>query len=124
MLAPDVFTLAEYGDNPDIIHASDRDQLLHVLAFPRGESSGKFYADGTWTSTESDGTWALTLGNTRERTVHLEASTRTLVKPLDVCGVSLDGKVLATDDWSYDPTTGVLDATYTTSTGTLEVTGC
>ena len=34
MLSPDVFTLAEYGDDPEIVHASDRDHLLHVLAFP------------------------------------------------------------------------------------------
>ncbi|MBW1756369.1 MAG: glycoside hydrolase family 31 protein, partial [Deltaproteobacteria bacterium] len=57
MLSPDVFTLAEYGDDPEIIHASDRDHLLHVLAFPRGETAGKFYDDGTWTSVEGDGTW-------------------------------------------------------------------
>jgi hypothetical protein len=31
---------------------------------------------------------------------------------------------LAEDDWSYDEATGVLDATYTTTTGTLTVTGC
>ncbi len=37
MLWPDVFTLAEYGDDPEIVHASDRNDLLHVLAFPRGE---------------------------------------------------------------------------------------
>jgi len=45
MLSPDVFTLAEYGSDPEIIHASDRDHLLHVLAFPRGETAGSFYDD-------------------------------------------------------------------------------
>jgi len=124
MLAPDVFTLAEYGNDPGIIHASDRDNLLHVLAFPRGETAGKFYADGTWTSVEADGAWILTLNNSRERTIHLEASTRTLASPFDVCGLSLDGSPLSNDDWSYDPATGVLDATYTSRTGALEVTGC
>jgi alpha-glucosidase (family GH31 glycosyl hydrolase) len=124
MLSPDVFTLAEYGDDPEIIHASDRDHLLHVLAFPRGETAGKFYDDGTWTSVEGDGTWTLTLENSTERTIHLEATTRTLTQPFDICGVDLDGTPLSEQDWSYDEATGVLDATYKTTSGTLEVTGC
>ncbi len=124
MLSPDVFTLAEYGDNPEIIHASDRDHLLHVLAFPRGETTGMFYDDGTWTSVEADGSWTLTLDNDVERTMHLEATTSTFAQPFDVCGVTLDGTPLAEDDWSYDEATGVLDATYTTTTGTLTATGC
>ncbi len=124
LLSPDVFTLAEYGDDPEIIHASDRDDFLHVLAFPRGETSGAFYDDGSWTSAEGEGAWMLTLVNGRERTIHLEASTRALESPFDVCGVSLDGAPLPGDDWTYDGATGVLDATYTTTSGVLEVTGC
>lgn len=124
MLSADVFTLAEYGDDPEIIHASDRDDLLHVLAFPRGETAGKFYDDGTWTSVEADGSWTLTLENDVERTIHLEATTRTLTQPFDVCGVDLDGAPLPEEDWSYDAATGVLDATYTTTSGTLTLTGC
>jgi hypothetical protein len=124
MLWPDVFTLAEYGDNPEIVHASDRSDLLHVLAFPRGETSGAFYDDGTWTSREAAGTWTLTLNNGVERTVELEATVRTLVQPFDVCGVSLGGAPLADEDWSYDEETGVLTATYTTTSAALEVSGC
>lgn len=124
MLWPDVFTLAEYGDNPEIVHASDRSDLLHVLAFPRGETSGAFYDDGTWTSREAAGTWALTLNNGVERTVELEATVRTLVQPFDVCGVSLGGAPLADEDWSYDEETGVVTATYTTTSAPLEVSGC
>jgi alpha-glucosidase (family GH31 glycosyl hydrolase) len=124
MLSPDVFTLAEYGDDPEIIHASDRDHLLHVLAFPRGETTGKFYDDGTWTSAEASGTWTLTLENSKERTIHLEASTSTLAQPFDICGVTLDGTALPEADWSYNESTGVLDATYTTTSGALAVTGC
>jgi alpha-glucosidase len=124
MLSPDVFTLAEYGDDPEIIHASDRDALLHVLAFPRGETAGTFYDDGTWTSVEADGTWTLTLENDVERTIHLEASTKTLTRPFDVCGVTVDGTPLADDAWSYNPETGVLEATYTTTTAPLQTTPC
>ncbi|MGD8823514.1 MAG: hypothetical protein PVI24_00960, partial [Myxococcales bacterium] len=124
MLWPDVFTLAEFGDDPEIVHASDRDDRLHVLAFPRGETAGSFYADERWTSVEGDGRWTLTLQNRRERTIHLEASMRTLDQPFDVCSVSLDGTPIAEQDWSYDPSTGVLDITYDTVSGALELTGC
>jgi alpha-glucosidase len=124
MLWPDVFTLAEFGDDPEIVHASDRDDRLHVLAFPRGETEGSFYADGQWSSVEGDGRWSLILQNSRERTIHLEASMRTLEDPFDVCGVSLDGIPVAQEDWSYDSSARVLDVTYDTTSGTLELTGC
>ncbi len=124
MLSPDVFTLAEYGDDPEIIHASDRDDRLHVLAFPRGEAEGRFYDDGSWTSNEVDGSWTLTLTNSRERTIQLEASTRAMIQPFDICGVALDDTPLPAEDWSYDQETGVLKASYTTSAATLTATGC
>ena len=124
MLWPDVFTLSEYGDDPAIVHASDRDDRLHVLAFPRGETSGKFFADGQWSSTEGDGIWSLTLNDGKQRTIHLEASMRVLEQPFDVCGASVDGAPLSEDDWSYDESTGVFDATYETGSGTLLLTGC
>jgi alpha-glucosidase (family GH31 glycosyl hydrolase) len=124
MLWPDVFTLAEYGDDPGIVHASDRNDLLHVLAFPRGETNGTFYDDGAWTSSAADGSWTLTLTNSIERTIELEATVRTLAQPFDVCGVSLGGAALADEDWSYDEGTGVLTVTYTTTSAPLEVSGC
>ncbi len=124
MLAPDVFTLAEYGDDPAIVHASDRDDLLHVLAFPRGETSGTFCDDGTWTSVEDDVNWTLTLDNDRPREIHLEATMLTRITPVTVCGVSLDGEPLPDEAWSFDETTAILDVTYTTTSGALLVTGC
>jgi alpha-glucosidase (family GH31 glycosyl hydrolase) len=124
MLAPDVFTLAEYGDGPAIVHASDRDGLLHVLAFPRGETSGTFYDDGTWTSIEDDVNWTLVLDNGREREIHLEATMLTRITPVSVCGVSLDDTPLPDGAWSFDETTAILDVTYTTTSGTLLVSGC
>lgn len=124
MLSPDVFTLAEYGDDPAIIHASDRDDVLHVLAFPRGETTGSFYDDGSWTSAEGDGVWQLTLEGSRSRTIQLEAFMGTLQEAFDVCTVSLDGTALPETDWSYDASTGKLEATYETVSGALEVTGC
>jgi alpha-glucosidase (family GH31 glycosyl hydrolase) len=124
MLWPDVFTLAEYGEDPAIVHASDREDRLHVLAFPRGETSGSFYANEAWSSTEGQRVWSLVLNGNRSRAIHLEASMRTLEQPFDVCGVSLDGAAVPTQSWSYDASTGKLDVTYETTAGTLEVTGC
>lgn len=124
LLAPDVFTLADYGRDPAIVHASDRDDLLHVLAFPRGETGGNFYDDGVWTSVDDDSGWSLQLENDRERTIHLEASMTTRLSPEDVCAVSLDGEPLPDTDWSFDSTSAVLEVTYTTTSGTLSVTGC
>ena len=124
MLSPDVFTLAEYGDDGAIVHASDRDDLLHVLAFPRGQTAGAFYDDGFWTSTEDDIDWTLTIENDRERTIHLEATMNTRLTPVPVCGVSLDGEPLPDDAWSFDETTSILEATYTTTSGDLVVSGC
>jgi len=124
MLSSDVFTLAEYGDDPAIIHASDRDGFLHVLAFPRGETAGTFYAEGTWTSVEDDAKWTLTIVNDRERIIHLEATMNTRITPTQVCGVSLDGTPLPDEDWSFDEPTAILEVTYTTTSGTLEVSGC
>lgn len=124
MLSPDVFTLAEYGNDPGIVHASDRDGFLHVLAFPRGDTSGSFYDDGTWTSVEDDIDWRLTIVNDRARAIHLEATMNTRITPVSVCGVILDGAVLSEEDWSFDETTSILEVTYTTTAGTLEVSGC
>jgi len=124
MLSPDVFTLAEFGDDPAIIHASDRDDQLHVLAFPRGETDGTFYDDGTWSSVEDDIDWELTIVNDRERTIHLEATMNSRITPVPVCGVSLDGAPLDDADWTFDETTALLEVRYTTAAGTLRVSGC
>ena len=66
----------------------------------------------------------MTLENGVERTIHLEASTSTLAQPFDVCEVTLDGTALPEADWSYNPETGVLEATYTTTTAPLTATAC
>jgi hypothetical protein len=88
------------------------------------DSSGSVSGATRWTSVEAEGSWTLTLDNDVERTIHLEATTSTLTQPFDVCGVTLDGTALSEDDWSYDEATGVLDATYTTTSGIVTVTGC
>ena len=70
------------------------------------------------------GDWTLTIENDRERTIHLEATMNTRLTPVPVCGVSLDGEPLPVDAWSFDETTSILEATYTTTSGALLVSGC
>ena len=62
--------------------------------------------------------------NDRERTIELEATMNTRITPVQPCEVSLDGTPLTEDDWSFDDTTAILNVTYTTTSGTLAVTGC
>lgn len=124
MLAPDVFTLAEHGDDPSIVHLHDRDDALHVLAFPRGESSGHFFDTGSYTSTESEGAWTLDFDEADGYTVRLQASLQTLAEPFVPCSVSLDGAALAETDWSYDAEAGVLEIEYRNSGGELRVSAC
>jgi len=126
LLAPDVWTLAEHGDDPSIVHASDRDDQLHVLAFPRGRSSGAMYETGTWISEERSGSWAVTLdvGDSVAREIHLQASLAALREPFEPCSVILGDVPLDSDGWSYDSTHGVLRVDYETDGGTLVVSGC
>lgn len=124
MLAPDVWTLAEHGDDPSIVHASDREDQLHVIAFPRGKSAGEFYKNGSWTSEEAAGSWTLVLDGGTPRTIHLKASLRVLEQPFEPCAVTLDDTPISEDDWSYDSDTGVLEIRYETTSGTLVASTC
>jgi alpha-glucosidase len=124
MLAPDVFTLAEHGDDPSIVHLSDRDDVLHVIAFPRGESSGRFFEAGSYTSATTAETWTLVLEDTEERTVRLQASLQTLAEPFKPCSVTLNGAAIPGTAWSYDEATGVFDLEYQNSGGELRVSAC
>ena len=124
MLSPEVYTLAEHGDDPSIVHMSDRDDELHVLAFPRGSSAGGFYASGTYSSEESSGAWTLAIDDQRPRRIHLQATLRTLKVPFEPCEVFVGDSPLPDTEWSYDIETGVLTAIYLSSGGTFRVSGC
>ena len=86
LLAPDVYTLAEHGaDDPTVIRLADRLDQLHLLAFPRGESSGSFYDTGTYTSSEAPGQWRLAMDDNTARTIHLQANLYALLQAIR-CG--------------------------------------
>ncbi len=124
MLPPDVYTLADHGNDPSIVHLSDRRDELHLMAFPRGESSGTFYDTGTYLSTELTRSWSLAIDDVDSRLLHLRVSLRTLENPFEPCTVKLGGAALSEVEWDFDESTGVLSVRYESADGVLEVGGC
>ena len=124
MLAPDVYTLAEHGDDPSIVRWVDRADQLHLFAFPRGSTQGRFYESGSYESVEAPGRWRLRIEDVEPRTVYLQASLATLEEPFEPCVVELGGRELDEAEWRYDADSGVLRACFDRQGGTLEVRGC
>jgi alpha-glucosidase (family GH31 glycosyl hydrolase) len=125
LLAPDVYTLAEHGaDDPTVIRLADRLEQLHLLAFPRGDSSGAFFDTGTYASSESPGRWTLSLSDDANRSVHLQANLQSLLQPFTPCEVRVGGSELDASAWQYDAATGVLTAHFAREAGDLEVRDC
>lgn len=125
LLPPDVYTLAEHGaGNPDVVRLADRANQLHLLAFPRGATTGKYFDTGSYTSEESAGAWTLTLTDSVPRTVHLQASLRSLEQPFTPCAVSAGGVEMPSSAWQFDAVNGVLVVHFDSAAGTLEVRGC
>lgn len=125
LLSPDVYTLAEHGaGDPDIVRLADRADQLHLLAFPRGTTTGTFFDTGSYTSEESSGGWTLTLEDSVSRTVYLQASLRSLEQPFTPCSVRAAGTTLDQADWRYDADSGVIEISYASDSGALEVGDC
>ncbi len=125
MLAPDVYTLAAHGAaDPAIVRLADRADQLHLLAFPRGTTTGRFFDTGTYSSVESPERWTLSIGDTMSRTVHLQVGLDTLMQPFAPCAVSTGGTLLDPSRWLYDALSGVLSVSFPSAAGVLEVHGC
>jgi alpha-glucosidase (family GH31 glycosyl hydrolase) len=125
MLPPDVDTLADYGAGaPGLVRLADRERSLHLLAFPRGTTEGRFGTRGRYRSVEATGTWTLVVRAERRSTVMLEASMHTLQAPFDPCAVLVNRRPLPDDAWSFDPSTGVPRATIDGRSARVEVTAC
>jgi alpha-glucosidase (family GH31 glycosyl hydrolase) len=124
LLPPDVDTLADYGASEGLVKLSDRDDQLELLAFPRGDTSASFYDEERLVSRESANRWTLEVRGSTERDYRLQASLATLRGELTPCAVTLDGRPLSADDWSYDSDDEVLTAGFRTDSGELAVSGC
>jgi alpha-glucosidase (family GH31 glycosyl hydrolase) len=122
LLPPDVETLAEHGDDPTIVHASNRETERVLLAFPRGDTASRFGDGETLRSKEAANGWSLHIKGARERSYTLEASFAALEAPFTPCAPTVSGGALQA--WSYDPGTRVLTARFTTRDGLLKVPRC
>jgi hypothetical protein len=124
LLAPDVDTLADYGTPAaGFVSLDDRRDVLHLLAFPRGETRLRLADKTRIRARERAGGWELAL---RGRGAHewvVQASLATLERPFAACAVRWRGKPLADEDWSYDAETGALRATLSGKRGRLQVVG-
>ena len=124
LLPADVDTLADYGGGtPGLVRLADRLDQLALIALPRGVSKARAFRGDRFTSIERDRRWDLLVRAARPRTWMLQASLATLERPFAPCAVAFAGQPLAARDWSFDPATGVLRATWHGRNGTLVVRG-
>ena len=127
LVAPDVWTLADYGTSSDIVHLSDRQDTRRIVAFPRGTWTGALGVGETLTSTEGTNTWSLAIASPRTtvgsqgRTYAIDAALGTLKSPFIPGCVKLGSTTLPTSAWSYAAASKVLKITATTATGTINV---
>jgi hypothetical protein len=125
LLPPDVDTLADYGgSSPDLVHLRDRQDEIHVLAFPRGTSARAFGRRGRFRSAERPGRWDMSIRGEGAQTFHIQASLTVLEAPFTPCTVEWHGRALPADQWSHDASTGVLRVSVTGPRGRLTVTDC
>ena len=124
LLAPDVDTLTAYGDEPGLVHLSDRRKQLRLLAFPRGRSKAAFYEGERLVSRERRDSWTLRVRGKLRRSYRLEANLATLKGRFRPCSLSVEGRELAPARWSYKRGTRVLRARFGVKRGTLTVSRC
>jgi hypothetical protein len=112
LLPPDVDTLTEYGDEPGLVHLSDRRRRLRVLAWPRGRSRAAIGVGERVRSRESARGWTFVVRGRLRRRYSIEASLATLRRPFRPCAVRLRGRRLPRSAWTYGRRSGVLRVTF------------
>ncbi len=122
MLTPDVRTLADTAPDPGVVKLVDRLDQMVLLAFPRGHTLFRVFANERWTSQENPGSWTLGIGASTARRYRLQASLATLEHPFIPCTVTVGAQPAG--EWTYDAATRVLRADFTTSGGDLRVQAC
>ncbi len=112
MLPADVDTLAPYGHRRGIVHLDDREDAMHLLAFPRGRSAQRMNEDELLRSREvGGGGWRVAIHGDRERRYEIEAALTTLKRPFVPGSVRVDGRFLPEGRWDYRRGAGVMTAT-------------
>ena len=122
LLPPGVDTLAPFGAEAKGITAlAERRRRLRLLAFPRGRSRSEFGDAGVLISRARPDMWRLKVRAPKRHRFRLQAALSTLRRPLEPCGVTLDGRVLPASRWSYRAKSRVLRARFAARRGTFEV---
>lgn len=121
LLSPDVDTLSPYAPPPGVVSAADREDVRHLLAFPRGRRSGLLGPGERVESVEEGGCWRLRIEGRRSRRYRLQADLGTLAEPFTPGRLRLDGRELPGAEWRYDPATGVLVVEISATTAELVV---
>jgi alpha-glucosidase (family GH31 glycosyl hydrolase) len=123
LLSPDVDTLTAYRDR-STTSLGERRGVLHLLAFPRGDSSTRFYDDGKIRSREGRGDWTLSVAAKRRYRYSVQASLTSLKLPFRPCDVTVNGRVLPPRDWSVERGGNVLVARFSGRRARLEASAC
>jgi sulfoquinovosidase len=123
LLPPAVDTLSDYPD-PSTVSLGERRGRLRLLAFPRGDSSSRFYENGSLRSREGRNRWTLAVSGGGVRRFALEASLATLQRPLRPCEITVDGKPLPPHRWSVRGGGSVLAVDFGGPRARLVVRGC
>jgi sulfoquinovosidase len=113
LLPPDVDTLYPAGRARGLVHLGDRARSLELIAFPRGDSKGRFLARGRLRSVPGSDSWQLRISDTRSRRWRLQAALGSLADPFRPCQVKLDGRVLSPRAWSFQRSGSVLRVGFT-----------
>ena len=108
LLPPEVDTLADEGAGGNAVRLADRRDHLDLLAFPRGRSSGRLEARGSWVSKRHRSGWMLTLRGVGQRRYGLQAA----LSGLRPVVVRVNGRDLPPAVWSYNRRSGVFRATF------------
>jgi alpha-glucosidase (family GH31 glycosyl hydrolase) len=122
LLAPDVDTLAAYGDRAPAVSLNERRGERVLLAWPSGRSSAALEDGGSLASREGSRSWTLTIRGKRRREWTISASLATLEHPFRPCTARATGGKL--ERWSYDRKTRVLHATFRARHASLVARGC
>jgi len=123
LLPPWVDTLADHGwGTPGLVRLADGPRSRDLIAFPRGRSAARLDGGGRIESDEVPEGWRLALRGPAT-SWRVQASLRTLERPIDPCAVEWNGRPLADGAWSWDAGQGVLRARFE-GRGTLVVRGC
>ena len=125
MLPADVDTLSGYGrDHPSLVHLAEREDTLHILAFPRGDTARRFSRHGRLTSVETTGRWDLRVRGGGASRFHVQASFATLENPFVPCKVRWRGRMLSESEWTWNDHDAVFRTTVQGRNGRLSVRSC